>query len=651
MGGSKRAASTEPGERPKSRSSELLDGIEHQMGGLEQGPNGTPRGPRLSLPDIGNSSSMSSTSKGPSMIARLQAEYPDVSVAVPPWAEDEWSKDEARLYFETQGMIKPPRKKKNDRRTTAAHKRLVDERLRRRLREVTELQAELGLSAVRPFATSEVHEMVGTLDALANAATSNAGAIKNTRAVRVLTDAAAKATEVADALRAALTPASFDEEQEIARRESGQLNALSRRLVKAGEQSSVAEERNKELNDQLVAANSAVLHAQDQMLKLKSENEALQHHVKQADALRKKAEAKAKEGVETGIRKADETIAARVMHIMKIETDLREEQEKCRVTNLKMRKLRSKATRLEREKADMRKFTDKNTEEHEALKRGLNTAQLRERTYRQQNNWLREQLDETVDALLAGDPSQTPSEDAIKARLSEVYQQLLDIQKAYTDLSAGGKWQFDASRHATPGGSVTSPIKGVGPLDDSQPPHKRRLGTPPKVETPRQDDAPEPEPEPENEPPAVTDDAAAPPEAATMPADDGGKGPPGADAQEGGGADEDEEDYIIHNSELRALVDDLGGVSKVRALCSSDDPELRQTALDAMAMIELDTQARAELDHGRPGVVTPAEADAGQVDGVEEEDEEGDGQSASERNMNSTQNTMQYSDEEWEEEV
>jgi hypothetical protein len=135
-----------------------------------------------------------------------------------------------------------------------------------------------------------------------------------------------------------------------------------------------------------------------------------------------------------------------------------------------------------------------------------------------------------------------------------------------------------------------------------------------------------------------------------MPADDGGKGPPGADAQEGG-ADEDEEDYIIHNSELRALVDDLGGVSKVRALCSSDDPELRQTALDAMAMIELDTQARAELDHGRPGVVTPAEADAGQVEGVEEEDEEGDGQSASERNMNSTQNTMQYSDEEWEEEV
>ena len=31
MGGSKRAASTEPGERPKSRSSELLDGIAAEL--------------------------------------------------------------------------------------------------------------------------------------------------------------------------------------------------------------------------------------------------------------------------------------------------------------------------------------------------------------------------------------------------------------------------------------------------------------------------------------------------------------------------------------------------------------------------------------------------------------------------------------------
>ena len=566
------------------------------------------------------------------MIARLQAEYPDVNVAIPAWAEEEWSKDEARLYFETQGMIKPPRKKKSDRRTTAAHKRLVDERLRRRLREVTELQTELGLSAVRPFATSEVHEMVDTLERLAQSASNNAGSIKNARAVRVLTDVSTKATEVADALKHALTPASFDEEKEVSRRESGQLNALSRRLVKAGEAKSISEERNKELNDQLIAANAAVRQATDQMLKLKSEKEALQHHLNESEALRKKAEAKAKEGVETGIRKADETIASRVMHIMKIETALREEQEKCRVVNLKMRKLRSKVTRLEREKADMRKFTDKNNEEHGNLKRALNAAQLRERTYRQQNSWLREQLDETVDALLADDPSQSPSEEAVKARLTEVYQQLLDIQKAYTDLSAGGRWQADALRRATPGGS---PSKGATSNGDS-PPHQRRLTTPPKVETPRQADAPEPEPEPEPEPQSA-DDVARNTEEVEEPAE------PNAGGTETQMSDEAE--HVLHNSELRALVEDLGGVEKVRALTESDDAETRQTAIDAMRMIDLDRQARDELDHGRSGVVTPAEGDAGKVEGVDEE------QVASEGNMNSTQNTEQYTDEDWEEEV
>jgi hypothetical protein len=46
-----------------------------------------------------------------SMLAALQAEYPDVTVEIPGWAVEEWGEEEARLYFETQGMISPPRKK------------------------------------------------------------------------------------------------------------------------------------------------------------------------------------------------------------------------------------------------------------------------------------------------------------------------------------------------------------------------------------------------------------------------------------------------------------------------------------------------------------------------------------------------------------
>ena len=44
------------------------------------------------------------------MLARLQEEYPNVAVEIPAWAAAEWSQDEARLYFETQGMIEPGRK-------------------------------------------------------------------------------------------------------------------------------------------------------------------------------------------------------------------------------------------------------------------------------------------------------------------------------------------------------------------------------------------------------------------------------------------------------------------------------------------------------------------------------------------------------------
>jgi hypothetical protein len=55
-----------------------------------------------------------------SMLAALQAEYPDVSVEIPGWAAEEWVEEEARLYFETQGMISPPRKKAAAAMTTSA---------------------------------------------------------------------------------------------------------------------------------------------------------------------------------------------------------------------------------------------------------------------------------------------------------------------------------------------------------------------------------------------------------------------------------------------------------------------------------------------------------------------------------------------------
>eukprot|EP01045_Picozoa_sp_COSAG04_P043061 COSAG04_NODE_13923_length_587_cov_0.497951_2_plen_61_part_01 len=61
-------------------------------------------------------------------------------------------------------------------------------------------------------------------------------------------------------------------------------------------------------------------------MRLRSENAALKHKLVGAQRAQAKAEAKAKEGIEAGYRKADDAIAARVLHIMKVETDLREEQ-------------------------------------------------------------------------------------------------------------------------------------------------------------------------------------------------------------------------------------------------------------------------------------------------------------------------------------
>eukprot|EP01045_Picozoa_sp_COSAG04_P043060 COSAG04_NODE_13923_length_587_cov_0.497951_1_plen_127_part_10 len=112
-------------------------------------------------------------------------------------------------------------------RTTEAHKRLLDERLRRRLREASHLQAERGQRAVRPFAPSEVVEMVEQIDTMAESAEKNGGAIKNVRAQRVLRDVAKQLGEVGDTLREALTPAAFDEGRAVARRESSQLTAMS----------------------------------------------------------------------------------------------------------------------------------------------------------------------------------------------------------------------------------------------------------------------------------------------------------------------------------------------------------------------------------------------------------------------------------------
>ena len=578
MGGTPRAASTPPlksGERPKSRTGELLDGIQSVMDAQERG--GTPSG-RVSLPELTPGAAGTPFAN---MISRLQAEYPDVNVNVPAWAEDEWTKDETRLYFETQGLVKPPRKKNADKRTTEAHKRLLDERLRRRLREASHLQAELGQRAVRPFAPSEVVEMVEQIDTMAESAEKNGGAIKNVRAQRVLRDVAKQLGEVGNTLREALTPAAFDEGRAVARRESSQLTAMSRRLTRADGAASLSEERNKELNEQLITTRSAIGQAQSQVMRLRSENAALKHKLVGAQRAQAKAEAKAKEGIEAGYRKADDAIAARVLHIMKVETDLREEQEKCRSIHLKMRKLKSKLTRLEREKADMRVFTDKNTSEHAALKRALNTAQLRERTYRNQNAWLREQLDETVDALL--DPaSGSVSDESVKSRLQEVYQQLLDVQAAYTDLSVGGPWQTDAAKRATPGGSPSAPgrqgsirvsASQEGESDDpfGQDGDWEDGG---EAENPFgtaiTSDFPDPEPE-------EAAGAASPSSAVDDYADD---------------EEEEEEEYVIHNAELRALVEELGGVGKVREMCSSSDPELRETALDAMKMIEADKDAR-----------------------------------------------------------
>ena len=55
------------------------------------------------------------------------------------------------------------------------------------------------------------------------------------------------------------------------------------------------------------------------------------------------------------------------------------------------------------------------------------------------------------------------------------------------------------------------------------------------------------------------------------------------------------------------LVEELGGVGKVREMCSSSDPELRETALDAMKMIEADKDARtAEVRQHIPHHHSPA---------------------------------------------
>jgi hypothetical protein len=139
-------------------------------------PPGTPgRSQTPSLPDIGGAATGQSPTptRSRNFIDKLQEEYPHLKkLKVPSYAATDWRKEEARLFFESGGTIKPIKRPKGapgskaERDAAQGHLRLQHERLHRKEAEVRQLQAELKLGDLKAIPRDQLQACALKLKAM-----------------------------------------------------------------------------------------------------------------------------------------------------------------------------------------------------------------------------------------------------------------------------------------------------------------------------------------------------------------------------------------------------------------------------------------------------------------------------------------------------
>jgi hypothetical protein len=353
-----------------------------------------------SLPGVSTSTSNSSFfsqagSSSPSVIHRLQAEYPTLKLQVPAWAEQEWTKDEARLFFETQGLIKPARKPQAGFATKqAARRRLLEERLQRRLRDVSALQTELGMVAARPFAPTELNELAKTVGGVQELLRFNVRLPG--RVTSALDKSASQLSGVETTLRSALTAGASTALNDPPMRESRQEAALRRRLTQEEAQSSIRDEANQRLTEELMEAQTTLRAAHDQRAKARVEIGKLQRQLREAGKKQQALVAKARKATQLGYNKADDALRMRATAIFELEMRVEEGREAGVAAERKVRLLQTQLDKARQDNDGVRQWAEAGYEQLKATRRELNSTSIRARTQRDECAWLRQQLERSL---------------------------------------------------------------------------------------------------------------------------------------------------------------------------------------------------------------------------------------------------------------
>ena len=597
------------------------------MGGDRTPQGGGCRSATPSLPPVDQTVSLSPSaslglSPSPvkrSMIEKLQQEYPSMqgTLVIPQWAETEWNKDEARLYFETQGMIMPIRKPRNED-MPEARKRLLEERLHRRLKDVGALHAELGVVAARPLSTGEIHAAMGVLAGVQSSL--SAQTKLPPRALKVLEQANSKLADVEERLRGILSPGAAEPPPPTAN-DKKQAAALSKRLMGTQAKVTAEAERTQVVQERLMAAVEVSEARAEKLVKAERYIEKLKVNLLQAESQVKKLAAKEKVATEKGYQKADDALRMRANRLFELEM----RNEECReIINTQARKLRLLKGQLAVAQNDMkqtRDWAEKDAESGGKAKADLAALRLRHRAERVELSRLRQQLEDSslYNRLLteAGSGDYDAAAALATGRIETLQKELMSTQAELTELRA--RWSTSNSggggcgSRSSSGGHNDADFQGAAlPSLKASSPQQHTEGAPlrPLLSSAESKTLCEPLQLPDEalvESPSSTQEGIA---AATLVAGNPttgsgrshrGSTPPEID--DDACSDEEGKELRlpeIHDAELRALVAELGGQAEIQRLATeSNEPTIRETARDALAMIASD-QEQAQAGNRRP---------------------------------------------------
>lgn len=285
--------------------------------------------------------------KSRSFISKLQEEYPHLKkLQVPGYAATEWRKEDARLFFESGGTIKPIRAPQGGRDKAAqeGYMRMQYERLRRKEHDVRQLQQDLKVGALKAFSRDEVELLSTNLQKIRTGLSGTSKSMPP-KIIKLHESLEKLAGEVMAAVGFAKEAAERAAPPPDNRAEA-QVQAMNRRLLKAGEQLAKKSTLAGMLQERMVQAERVVELKDGQVLKLTVENGHLLKKLQAVQAKEVALDKQSRGAKAAGFEKAKIALAERSGQIFALESDrddLKKEIERLRLNNKVLRGRADKA--------------------------------------------------------------------------------------------------------------------------------------------------------------------------------------------------------------------------------------------------------------------------------------------------------------------